>query len=145
MGFISESLRVRSNARLMFVHHAVVVLLSYMAVSPPHFQYYCVFFFGVIEISSAPMSLMDLCHPRNVGWAKLAQTDAVLKLFNSASRAIFAVTYMLTRAFYFPYVIVVGLVPDLLELIRATDPPVPKWASAIVLASAVLLTGLQLY
>jgi hypothetical protein len=145
MGFVSESLRVRSNARLMFVHHLVVVLLSYLSISPPFFQYYCVFFFGVIEVSSAPMSLMDMCHPRNVGWSQLAQTNAVLKMFNSVSRAVFALTYMITRALYFPYVIVAWVVPDLLELIRAADPPVPKWVSAVVLAAAVLLTALQLH
>ena len=129
-------MRVRSNARLMFVHHLVVVLLSYLSISPPFFQYYCVFFFGVIEVSSAPMSLMDMCHPRNVGWSQLAQTNAVLKMFNSVSRAVFALTYMITRALYFPYVIVAWVVPDLLELIRAADPPVPKWVSAVVLAAA---------
>mgnify|MGYP005724990255 CR=1 FL=1 len=145
MGFLSESLRVRSNARLMFMHHAAVVLLSYLTIALPFFQYYSVFFFGVIEISSAPMALMDLCHPRNVGWSKLAQSNATLKAFNAASRAVFALTYMLVRALYFPYVMAVGVVPDLLELLGAAEPPVPKWVVTIFLVSAGLLTALQLY
>jgi len=94
MGFLSKSLRVRSNAMLMVVHHCVVVLLTWLTIGPPaRFHYYAVFFFGVIEISSAPMSLMDLCHPRNVEWHKLSQRSAILGRANSVSRVIFAVTY----------------------------------------------------
>ena len=145
MGFISESLRVRSNAVLMFVHHVLVVVLCHLTLEPPRLQYYAIFFFGVIEVSSAPMALMDLCHPRNAAWSQLAQSNTVLRTFNSIARVVFAVSYLSARAVYFPYVIAVGVVPDLLELLQAPTPPVSRVSLTTILVSAILLTGLQLY
>ena len=41
MGFISDSLRTRSNATLMLIHHLAVVLLTWLTIDPPRFHYYC--------------------------------------------------------------------------------------------------------
>lgn len=51
IGFLSDSLRTRSNATLMLMHHVIVVILCHLTLSPPRFQYYAVFFYGVIEVS----------------------------------------------------------------------------------------------
>jgi len=144
-GFLIESLRVRSNAKLMLVHHLVVVLLAYITLAPPRFQYYVVFFFGLVEASSAPLALMDLCHPRNAAWAALSKTNGAVGAANSAARVLFACTYLLTRAVYFPFVMCRGVLPDLIELLALPDPPVSRVSLCLVLASAVWLTGLQLY
>jgi hypothetical protein len=145
-GFIAESLRVRSNAFLMFIHHVAVVLVTWLAIGPPaRFQYYAVFFFGVIEVSSVPMALMDVCHPRNAEWASLGKRSSLLAGVNSACRVIFAISYMATRAIYFPYVIVTGVMPDALQLLALPSSPLSKVSLSAILVSAALLTALQLH
>lgn len=48
VGFSVESLRTRSNAKLMVVHHVVMALLAWLALYPRGlFQHYLPFFFGV--------------------------------------------------------------------------------------------------
>ena len=144
-GFLVESLRVRSNATLMIIHHLVVVLLCYLTLQPPRFQYYIPFFFGVIECSSAPMSLMDLCHPRNVEWSKLAQTSKALGACNAGARVLFAVSFLLARALCFPYVIALGVLRDIHALLSLPTPPVSPAALVTVGLSGVGLTLLQLH
>ena len=61
-------------------------------------------------------------------------------------RAVFAVTYLLVRALYFPMVIFSQVVPDLLGLLSsATPPPVSKGSLGAILAAALALTALQLH
>ena len=146
VGFIIESLRVRSNAQTMLVHHLVVVVLTFLAASPPtRFLYYGPFFFGLVEASSAPMSLMDLCHPRNVAWAAWSKSNAFVGKANAALRVVFAVAYMLTRVVLWPYVMGTGVIPDVIELMRMPSPPVSQSVLMTILVSASSLTMLQLY
>lgn len=91
------------------------------------------------------MALMDLCHPRNIEWARVASTSAILGACNQAARVAFAVSYLLVRALYFPYVILSGVVPDLLALLRMAAPPVSKASLGVVLVAAIALLVLQLH
>ena len=145
MGFLIDSLRTRSNARLMLLHHLVVVVLTWLTIEPARFHYYCIFFFGAAEISTVPLALMDLFHPRNEDWSRLAKRSAAVGAFNSVCRVVFALAYLLTRAAYFPYVMFTGVVPDLLELLAMPARPVSKASLHIILWSGIGLTGLQLY
>lgn len=92
-----------------------------------------------------PMSLMDLCHPRNDGWARLAHSSRVLAVTNAASRVAFAVTYLALRAVYFPYVVVSSVLPDVLALHALRDPPVTHLALRVILVAVIGLTALQLH
>jgi len=143
-GFLIRSLRERSNARLMLIHHLLVVLLAYLALLP-RFQYYVVVFFGLMEASSAPLALMDLCHPRNVEWAAYARSHALVGAANNASRVVFGVSFLLTRALYFPFVMLSSVLPDLLTLLGMAAPPASKLGLAAILGSSLFLTGLQLH
>ena len=145
-GFAITSLRERSNARTMLVHHLVVVLLSYLVIDPPRFHYYVAFFFGLIEMSSVPMALMDLCHPRNAPWFALSKRSKGVALANSVLRGIFAISYMVLRAVCFPYVMFTGVLPDIYALLHLEPPPPVSKASLLTVGvSGILLTGLQLH
>jgi hypothetical protein len=42
------------------MHHCLVITLSAWVITHQYMQYYCIFFFGVPEISSVPLTLVDL-------------------------------------------------------------------------------------
>ena len=108
-GFMIDSLRLRSNAKQMLTHHVVVVILAYLSLAPS-FQYYVPCFMGLLEVSSVPLALMDLCHPRNAVWAEYAKQNRLVGAANGVARVVFAFAYMVSRALYFPYVVATGLV-----------------------------------
>eukprot|EP00967_Tisochrysis_lutea_P092801 scaffold133901_cov36-Tisochrysis_lutea.AAC.1 len=52
--------RLAGPGGIMVLHHTLVVLLSGWVVTHQYMHYYCIFFFGVPEISSVPLAFVDL-------------------------------------------------------------------------------------
>jgi hypothetical protein len=124
---------------LMLTHHVVMALVAYIgAFRVP--SYYCLFFFGVVELSSIPLVVVDMFHPQKGLPALLA--NPFLSSLNEACRIAFALLFLLVRAIYFPYIVFVWMVPDILELLPVSNM---QWELRAVLLSAVGLTLLQLY
>jgi hypothetical protein len=128
---------------------------------------YAPFFFGVIELSSIPLTIVDgksylsleypmqthfltsvpsslkVFHPKQKAWHTYLSTSKTLEAINELSRVLFAVFYMITRMIYFPYVVATGVVPDSLATIKEhPEFAGPLWAIVVL---AVLFTFLQLY
>jgi TLC domain len=114
----------------MLLHHigmafTAAVGMGFLSDGVPVLTYYAPFFFGVIEISSLPLIVVDLFHPKHAAWhAYLTNSDAAaprwLGQLNEIARIVFAILFFLIRTLYFPYVTFFGVLPDVLEL-RALD------------------------
>ena len=101
-------------------------------------------FLGVIELSSIPLQIVDLFHPKkSPHWNKFANDGSsgfFPKLCFSANeicRILFAVLFLLVRGLYFPYAIVAIAAPDFYE-----EGSLP---SMILFVMSILFTLLQLY
>ena len=128
----------------MVVHHVLMAGLSYLALEPM-FNYFCVFFFGVIELSSIPLVIVDVFHPRHKAWVEFAERRPHIEQFAFACRALFAFLYLIVRASYFPMVILTGLFVDLKALLGMDAPPIARSSLYIVYFASGALTLLQLY
>ena len=104
---------------------------------------YYLFFFGVVELSSIPLAIVDFFHPQK-GLPQLLEKSTFLKTLNEMSRIVFAVLFMIVRAVYFPYVVIILLLPDVVAT-WTNNPPDMQKSLAVVVASSVGLTLLQLY
>lgn len=129
-------------------HHVVMALVAYVgAFHLP--SSYCLFFFGLVELSSIPLAVVDFFHPQK-GLPQLLEHSAVLRALNDQARVVFALLFLLVRALYFPYVVGGCLLPDvgavwgqherLGQLL--TDR---QGSLAVIVVSAVCMTLLQLY
>merc|ERR1711998_250972 len=71
--------------------------------------YYVPFFGGVIEISSIPLQIVDIYHPKH--FKEWAETPFGSRM-NAIARPSFIVLFLFTRTLYFPYVTLVQVLPD---------------------------------
>lgn len=102
-------------------------------------------FLGAIELSSIPLQIVDLFHPRkSPHWNKFANDESLTGFFpklcssaNEVSRILFAVLFLLVRGLYFPYAIAFIAAPDFYE-----EGSLP---SMILFVSSILFTLLQMY
>lgn len=72
-------------------------------------------------MSSIPLSIVDVFHPKHKHWAAYEKTFPRLAYFNGAARICFAAAYLPLRALYFPWVVVSQAIPDLFEVPRCND------------------------
>lgn len=126
---------------LMLGHHVVMAAVAY--VSAFHIpSAYCLFFFGVVELSSIPLAIVDFFHPQK-GLPKLLEEYSILRTVNEISRITFALLFMVVRAVYFPRIVIFHLLPDVFTVwSKVTVEKVPL---IVIVVSAVGLTILQLY
>jgi len=81
-------------------HHILSACCALACLSGPLFSHYACFFFGAVEISSVPLTFVDIY--RSVpALAKGSKHGAV----NEASRSAFAVSFVALRVVYWPYVL----------------------------------------
>lgn len=113
------------NDTAMLLHHIGMLLVAWTALGGlsdgvPILGHYAPFFFGVIEVSSFPLILVDLFHPKHKPWhAYLTnQAPSWMAGLNDGCRIFFALSFLVLRAAYFPYVCYRLVIPDLLELRR---------------------------
>mmetsp|Transcript_26617 Transcript_26617/g.37488 ORF Transcript_26617/g.37488 Transcript_26617/m.37488 type:complete len:301 (-) Transcript_26617:124-1026(-) len=116
--FIFKSTKEREIA--MVLHHIGMAIVAGIHVGVfssgiPVAPYYALFFFGVIEISSIFLALVDVFHPKQKAWYEYLQTqgpNSALNVLNEICRVVFAVSYLIVRTIYFPYIGFGYLVPD---------------------------------
>lgn len=118
-GIFTPALR---NTAMLF-HHIGMLFVAGMALGclsggVPILGHYAPFFFGVIEVSSFPLILVDLFHPKHKPWHEYLTQHAPswMASLNESCRIVFALSFLILRAVYFPYVSYRWVVPDLLEM-----------------------------
>lgn len=102
-------------------------------------------FLGAIELSSIPLQIVDLFHPKkSPHWNKFANDGSSTSSFskfcatiNETSRIFFAILFLLVRGLYFPYVVATIAAPDFY-----VEGSVP---SMVLLSMSILFTLLQMY
>ena len=111
----------------------------------PYLQHYAPFFVGVIEISSVPLVLVDLFHPKH--FADVAASHPSLSAINETMRLVFALSFLVLRTVYFPVVVFTQAIPDLATQLQfGSDADSQKTAlAASGISFALLFTGLQLH
>lgn len=123
---------------LMIVHHfAVICVASISTFLTNGFRYYTPFFYGVIEISSVPLSLMNM-FKNNPEWQKRYPTA------NHIIRLVFSLTFLTVRVYMW-----LPLIYDYLRhlgmVLWTSDNFTVTCIYTSMCVSAVLLTFLQLF
>ena len=140
----------------MILHHIGMIILTAFCMGicsngVKLFGYYTPFYFGFIEISSVPLTVVDLFHPRHKAWnAYLTSEDRPqwLMILNKRCRLVFAILFLLIRILAFPYVSVIGIMTDVVHL---TSLPldqrqgVPNFPLVVMAVLDVFFSSLQLY
>jgi len=120
--------------------------------------YYACYYFGVIEISSIPLSYVDLFHPKHKYYFEWLNNDKksanrpVMKIvhgLNEFSRIAFAIAFLIFRGVYFPYVAFQSTVPDLWyayhDEMKALPDGVPMWTGYFLICFVSLFALLQCF
>jgi hypothetical protein len=140
----------------MILHHLGMITLAALSMGiyshgVKLFGYYIPFYFGFIELSSLPLTVVDLFHPKHKAWNAYLTSDERpkwLMTMNNHCRLMFAISFMLIRVFAFPYVSVMGVLTDVRYL---TSLPldqrngVPNFPLIVMSVLDVLFSALQLY
>jgi hypothetical protein len=158
---------------LMHAHHMGMLLITCIVLGVLSFDYYptqygdgggvgggwpvassyAPVFLGVIELSSIPLQIVDLFHPKKApGWCDYMQKSPFLSTVNELARTSFAVLFLAVRGIYFPYMIVTTVLPEcwiaLTGLWYSTSAPTPPpicLPIAMILIFAMAFTSLQLH
>jgi hypothetical protein len=131
-----------NESKAMLCHHiATICVSSISGFGRTGFRYHAPFFFGLIEISSVPLSIMNYCK-NNQEWTKQNCPN-----LGAVIRPIFAVTFLTTRVFMWT--------PNILDVLRGcvllflTSTDTASLSTKIVLGlftiCVVFLTALQYY
>ena len=115
-------------------------------------SYYAPFFYGVIEISSVFLTIVDMFHPKNKAWFEwVNETKTPLGKFvqtiNELSRVCFALAYLLVRCGLFPYVMFTTCLGDFWAASQLNDQErrgVSRWTILAVCALCFGFTMLQI-
>jgi hypothetical protein len=94
--------------------------------------------------------VVDLFHPCHTPWHDYLTNVAPkwIAKVNDVCRIAFAMSFLTLRAIYFPYVAVVGVIPDLLAVRRlspADRPGISNLLLDILVVFNMLFSGLQMY
>mmetsp|Transcript_23944 Transcript_23944/g.35562 ORF Transcript_23944/g.35562 Transcript_23944/m.35562 type:complete len:308 (+) Transcript_23944:89-1012(+) len=114
--------------------------------------YYACYYFGVIEISSIPLTYVDVFHPKYkyyFEWLnhKKNVNRPVMKVIqgvNELCRIVFAILFLIFRGVYFPYVTFNGTIPDLWHAYN-DETSVPMWTGYFLICFVSLFALLQCY
>ena len=130
--------KLRGPGGQHLIHHACVLLLAVLGIGYTYTYYYAGFFFGMVELSSVPLSLMDL-------FKYCPHLAAKFPTVAEKTKELFAGSFLLTRVVYFPYMSS-GFWSDALEVLSSGGKrQIPVGVPLAFLASNVILTGLQFY
>jgi hypothetical protein len=124
------------------LHHTATMLTaaSSLALGGPYFQYYAPFFFGVTELSTIPLLIVDI----------FKQLPDLLesprgRAVHAGAKSLFVLTFMPIRCLLFPMVMLTKFWPDMLAVYSHADMRFWGGVFAWMLLSSTLLTGLQLW
>ena len=136
---------------VMHAHHAgmffvATLCMGYWSHGIPIMAPFGPFFFGVIELSSIPLAIVDMFHPKKQPeWHRYhLQRPGLVKL-NELARYVFALLYMIMRMGYFPYVALGQVIPLGLQQLKDPKYENAKGPVMCMLVFSGLFTLLQLY
>ena len=139
----------------MLFHHfgmfgTAALGLGILSDGRPILGYYAPFYFGLIELSSLPLIVVDLFHPRHKAWYAYLQSDeapSLLKPLNEVARIVFAICFLGMRTFYFPYVSLLFVLPDVWTVtsLQSEEDNIPSLALYVMAMFNILFSLLQLY
>ena len=92
------------------------------------------------------LSVVDVFHPKHLHWAEYEKTAPTIAAFNGVARVCFALAYLPLRGLYFPYVIFLQTIPDMLAALQLppTERPLaPDWTLYGIIAFGVAFSALQ--
>lgn len=136
---------------LMHAHHAgmfsvATLCMGYWSNGIPIMAPFGPFFFGVIELSSIPLAIVDMFHPKKQPeWYRYHLEHPSLVKLNELARYGFALLYMIMRMGYFPYVALGQVIPLGLEQLKDPEYEHAKGPVISMLVFSGLFTLLQLY
>lgn len=136
---------------VMHAHHAGMFLVAtldmgYWSNGIPIMAQFGPFFFGVIELSSIPLAVVDMFHPKKQPeWYQYHLQHPSLVKLNEYSRYVFALLYMIMRMGYFPYVALGQVIPLGLQQLKEPKYENAKGPIISMLVFSGLFTLLQLY
>mmetsp|Transcript_26762 Transcript_26762/g.41211 ORF Transcript_26762/g.41211 Transcript_26762/m.41211 type:complete len:315 (+) Transcript_26762:92-1036(+) len=120
--------------------------------------YYACYYFGVIEISSIPLTYVDVFHPKYkyyfewLNHKKNVNRPVMMKVIqgvNELCRIVFAILFLIFRGVYFPYVTFKGTIPDLWHAYndetKQLPDGVPMWTGYFLICFVSLFALLQCY
>lgn len=122
---------------IMALHHAVVIVLGSLVVTQQYMHYYAIFFFGVPELSSLPLTLVDLFK----SFKHLRDANDML---NGVVRNLFALIFIPVRVFWFPLVSLEFWKDSLTEAQDPNSRHNPVMVLGVCGAN-IFMTALQLY
>jgi len=122
---------------VMLVHHLVLAALCPFVMFTPYVMFYVPFYGGVIEISSIPLVIYTALRPNRFG--EYARKYAMLGLLDKVSTYTFVLLFLLIRGFYFPFVTLVYLLPDMLGELMAGMPPLAPCSTIVSSIGFMLL------
>lgn len=147
-----------SHDFLMHAHHLGMLLitcivLGLLSFGPPAdgggwpvASSYAPVFLGVIELSSIPLQIVDLFHPKKApGWCDYMKKSPFLSAVNDMARTSFAVLFLAVRGIYFPYVVVTTVLPECWTALRGLSPSPICLPIGLILVFALAFTALQLH
>ena len=109
-------------------HHATTLVLALFGFAPSLLHYYGFFFFGIVQISSAPLALAEVC------------TILDATSLHAASMGVFALSFLVVRSLIWPLVSL-RFWRDTMAAMQAGERSLGPLT--IYLAANVFLTGLQ--
>jgi hypothetical protein len=106
-------------------------------------------FFGQIELSSIPLQIVDLFHPKkSPAWHQYMTSRPALVALNDACRKLFALLFLAVRGIYFPYLVLTIVLPEFWDALGWTmieNQTKYVLPILIILAFSVAFTMLQMY
>jgi len=127
--------RLRGGSFEFVGHHTIVLLLSYLCYYHQAYLFFSPCFMGVAEISSLPLSFVDL-------FKHFKSLRDHFPIANEVVRVGFAVTFLACRGFYWPYCSI-AFWKTCLGLISAGVQPLSQPIVATFLFCNIAMTGLQ--
>eukprot|EP00227_Mantoniella_beaufortii_P021222 CAMPEP_0197581964 /NCGR_PEP_ID=MMETSP1326-20131121/5320_1 /TAXON_ID=1155430 /ORGANISM="Genus nov. species nov., Strain RCC2288" /LENGTH=275 /DNA_ID=CAMNT_0043145955 /DNA_START=89 /DNA_END=916 /DNA_ORIENTATION=- len=123
----------------MLAHHSLAAMLCYWALTMPYMHYYAVYFMGVVEISSVPLVLVDICKY----YPELQRRFPALDL---GAKVAFGLLFLALRDVFW-VLTAVYVWRDGIGILRAGDfpPGYPGWVTASVLICNTFFSALQLW
>jgi len=108
---------------LMLAHHVGMTFVAgvsmgiFSSKNHPIGSYYAPFFFGVVELSTIFLTIIDLFHPKNKAWNRwLNESPSTAakytRVLNEILRPTFALAFLLVRCTWFPYVMATTCLRD---------------------------------
>lgn len=127
------------ESRTMLVHHIATICVSGISTSSiTGFRYHTPFFFGLIEISSVPLAIVNYCKD-NKQWA-----ETNIPTVSALIKPIFAIMFLSTR--------VIMWTPNIYDVLRncailiwTCESLSTKFGMSVFFVAVVFLTSLQYY